>query len=44
MYECKGRKVDLGLGSGTRSVGSAGVWRCKESVFYGLSIAMQKYR
>lgn len=44
MYECKGRKVDLGLGSGTRSVGSAGVWRCKESLFYGLSIAMQKYR
>lgn len=30
----------MGLGSGTRFVGSVRVWKCKGSLFYGLSIAM----
>jgi hypothetical protein len=34
----------MGIGSGTRSVGSVRVWKCKDSLSYGLSIAMQKYR
>jgi hypothetical protein len=30
----------MGIGSGTRFVGSVRVWKRKDSLFYGLSIAM----